>query len=342
MLAGRPAGRRYGRRIHVLHLTDRELGELLCSPFAETELVRSDGIVVAIASPHDSEVHAVALERLASLPCVVVGHGHSPADRPPYVDVVVDDAVAPVDVLLAAIEVNPIASVTLAMALRGAENRSLGQGLVAESAAYSLLQAGPEFQRWLASRPRRERPPQTEPPVLVHRAGHRLELTLNRPHVRNALDVTMRDALLEALAVPAADPTVTDIHLRGAGPVFCSGGDLDEFGAFADPASAHLVRLATSVGRAIDAVGGRVTAHLHGHCAGSGIELPAFARTVVAAPDTTLSLPETGLGLIPGAGGTVSLTRRAGRHRVALLALSGAAIDAATAAMWGLVDSIEG
>ena len=113
------AGRRYGRRIHVLHLTDGELGELLCSPFAETELVRSDGIVVAIASPDDSEVHAVALEALVSLPCIVVGHGHSPADRPPYVDVVVDDAVTPADGLLTAIEANPIASVTLAMVLRG-------------------------------------------------------------------------------------------------------------------------------------------------------------------------------------------------------------------------------
>jgi enoyl-CoA hydratase/carnithine racemase len=51
-------------------------------------------------------------------------------------------------------------------------------------------------------------------------------------------------------------------------------------------------------------------------------------------------LPEIGLGLIPGAGGTVSLTRRIGRHRVALLALSGSAVDAATAHSWGLVDEV--
>jgi enoyl-CoA hydratase/carnithine racemase len=75
-------------------------------------------------------------------------------------------------------------------------------------------------------------------------------------------------------------------------------------------------------------------------CAGSGIELPAFAGTVVAAPDTTFALPEVSLGLVPGAGGTVSLPHRIGRHRTALLALSGATIDAPTALAWGLVDRL--
>ena len=46
---------------------------------------------------------------------------------------------------------------------------------------------------------------------------------------------------------------------------------------------------------------------------GSGIELAAFTATVVAAPDTRIALPELGLGLIPGAGGTVSLPQRIGR-----------------------------
>jgi enoyl-CoA hydratase/carnithine racemase len=84
-----------------------------------------------------------------------------------------------------------------------------------------------------------------------------------------------------------------------------------------------------------------VTARLHGACYGSGIELPAFADRVVAASDTRIALPELGLGLIPGAGGTVSLPRRIGRHRTAWLALSGAAIDATTALGWGLVDEVQ-
>jgi enoyl-CoA hydratase/carnithine racemase len=130
------------------------------------------------------------------------------------------------------------------------------------------------------------------------------------------------------------------VVLRGEGPSFCSGGDLDEFGTFSDPAAAHLVRLATSIGRSIDALGSRIVALVHGPCAGSGVELPAFAGRVVARPDFTAALPEVGLGLIPGAGGTASITRRVGRHRMALLALGGGSIDAATALRWGLVDEV--
>jgi enoyl-CoA hydratase/carnithine racemase len=60
----------------------------------------------------------------------------------------------------------------------------------------------------------------------------------------------------------------------------------------------------------------------------------------VARADTEIALPELGLGLIPGAGGTVSLPRRIGRRRTAYLALSGARLDSSTAATWGLVDSV--
>jgi enoyl-CoA hydratase/carnithine racemase len=101
------------------------------------------------------------------------------------------------------------------------------------------------------------------------------------------------------------------------------------------------VRLARSAGRVLATIADRVTAHVHGSCLGSGIELPAFAGRVIAHPDTLIALPEVRMGLIPGAGGTVSLPRRIGRHRTALLALAGFTIDAATARQWGLVDEVE-
>jgi enoyl-CoA hydratase/carnithine racemase len=176
--------------------------------------------------------------------------------------------------------------------------------------------------------------------VRVTRAGDRLDLVLSRPHSRNALNRAMRDGLLEGLALAAADPSLATVVLRGEGTSFCSGGDLDEFGTFSDPAAAHLVRLGTSIGRALLALGERLVVEVHGPCAGSGVELPAFAPRVLAHPDFTAALPEVGLGLIPGAGGTVSITRRVGRHRMVLLALSGARIDAATALRWGLVDEV--
>ena len=102
----------------------------------------------------------------------------------------------------------------------------------------------------------------------------------------------------------------------GNGPAYSRGGDLDEFGTFPSPEEAHAIRLQTSIGAAIAAIADRVTFHIHGACYGSGIELPAFAHRVVAAPDTTIALPEIGLGLIPGAGGTVSITNRIGVERM--------------------------
>jgi len=234
---------------------------------------------------------------------------------------------------------NPLAATALALLLRGSETRPLDDGLLAESATYSLLQAGPEFAAWLAARPKPD-PHEEAEPVLLDRTGGRLEITLNRPHVRNALNVAMRDALLDALAVAAHDPSIDEVVLRGAGDGFCAGGDLGEFGSFPNPAVAHVVRLQTSIGRAIALLRDRVTVHLHGACLGSGIELPAFAGRVVAAPSTTIGLPEVGLGLIPGAGGTWSITQRIGRWRTAQLALTGARIPAATALEWGLVDEV--
>jgi enoyl-CoA hydratase/carnithine racemase len=277
-----------------------------------------------------------------ALPHVVVG---TTADAEPWAHaaaVACDAVVHPGDPLLVAIDAavqhHPVASLALARVLRGTEQRTVAEGLEVESRAYSELQGASEFERWLASHQRKQRGQEGDP-IRLERDGSVLRITLQRPHVRNALDAPMQQALCDAFAI-AADPAIARVELRGDGPDFCSGGDLDEFGTFESPEAAHLLRLERSVGRAIDAVRDKVVAHLHGACAGSGIELPAFAGRVVAAPDTRISLPEVALGLIPGAGGTVSLPRRIGRHRTALLGLSGQPIDAATAAAWGLVDEV--
>ncbi len=153
----------------------------------------------------------------------------------------------------------------------------------------------------------------------------------------------MRDGLAEALAVAAADPDVVGLELHGEGRAFCAGGDIDEFGSRADPAAAHVVRLQRSVARVLhhlSRLGKATVAYLHGTTFGSGIELAALCDTVIAAEDTVIALPEIGLGLIPGAGGTASLPRRIGRLRTAWLAFSGVQIDAATAQSWGLVDEV--
>ncbi|BBY06618.1 enoyl-CoA hydratase/isomerase family protein [Mycobacterium noviomagense] len=216
-------------------------------------------------------------------------------------------------------------------------------GVVTESLAYSTLQAGPEFARWLAERGPAQLPEMPDP-VLSVRDGNTLRITFNRPQRHNAFSTDARSALLEALTVAQLDTSVQEVVLTGNGPSFCSGGDLAEFGTFDDPASAHLARTRHSPALVLDAIAARLgsacRAEVHGRVLGSGLEMAAFCGRVVCRPDAVFGLPELSLGLIPGAGGTVSVTRRIGRWRTAYLVLSGTNIDPDTALQWGLVDAI--
>ncbi|MGO9927914.1 MAG: enoyl-CoA hydratase/isomerase family protein [Mycobacterium sp.] len=215
-------------------------------------------------------------------------------------------------------------------------------GVVTESLAYSTLQAGPEFARWLAQRGP-ARMPDIADPVRLRRDGDTLHIAFNRPGRHNAFSTDARAALLEALTVAQLDPSVAGIVLSGNGPSFCSGGDLGEFGTFADPAGAHLARTRHSPALALDSLTARLgrscRAEVHGRVMGSGLEMAAFCGWIAARGDSVFGLPELSLGLIPGAGGTVSVTRRIGRWRTAYLVLSGRTIGVDTALAWGLVDS---
>jgi enoyl-CoA hydratase len=317
--------------------------DLLRSPFALEDLGGSEAFVVD-ATGATVELGAVAAT-LRTLPCVTVAvaPGPSPERTPAWVapfDVVVTED--EVDDLTAAIRRSPVASLALAQLLRVGEALDVWTGLFAESTVYSMLQAGPEFARWLAARPAGRAHSQVEPTLIVARVGARVHVTLNRPTVHNAFGAAMRDELVATLRTVVADPSVAEVRVDGAGPSFCSGGDLDEFGTLPDPATAHLVRMTRSPAWWLAQCAARTSASLHGACIGAGIELAAFARDVTAAEDAFFQLPEVAFGLVPGAGGTVSLPRRIGRQRTAWLALSGRRIDATTALAWGLVDRVSG
>lgn len=216
-------------------------------------------------------------------------------------------------------------------------------GVIAESLAYSTLQSGHEFARWLTERGPAE-VPELRDPVVAERDEAKLFVRFNRPQRHNAFSTDGRAALLEALDVARHDPSITELVLSGNGRSFCSGGDLAEFGRFADPASAHLARTRHSPALLLDELtarlGRRCRAEVHGQVLGSGLEMSAYCGWVRSHPDAVFGLPELSLGLIPGAGGTVSITRRIGRWRTAYLMLSGQRLDAATALEWGLVDEV--
>ena len=265
---------------------------------------------------------------------VVVGVGRPDEAALPWLTTVATPG--DLDAIAATVRAAPLASVTLAGLLELTAQVPVADGLVAESLAYSMLLAGPEFRSWRDRTPVRPVPVDDDP-VLLDRTGDVLTITLNRPARHNAFGRAVRDGLLAGLEVAAADPEV-EVVLRGNGRSFCSGGDLDEFGSAVDVATAHLVRLRQSAAYAVHELRDRVRAVVHGACIGAGVEVPSFAGVVQAHDDASFWLPELGMGLVPGAGGTVGISRRIGRWRTALMALTNRPIDVATALDWGLVD----
>lgn len=341
-------------------LTPTELLGLIADGLDDTVFDRASGapvVLIDLAEDHSSQDLRRVTQRMSTVPLVVIGVAREAAvdsDASGFDLLVCSDETAPapwvacgdsldtvVGDLVASIASSPDASVALAQLLRAAESATPADAVVAESWVYSLLQTGPVHCRWLESNDSRTRRPRPERAVLVERRGEVLAVTLDRPEVHNAYGAKMRDELVDALRMVSVDESIAHVVLRGNGPSFCSGGDLDEFGTTPSAVEAHDIRIRRNAGIALAAVADRVEARVHGTCVGAGVELPAFASVVVADPETTFQLPEISMGLVPGAGGTSSIPRRTGRHRAAFLALSGRPIDAATARDWGLIDRIE-
>lgn len=234
---------------------------------------------------------------------------------------------------------SPNAAAVAVQLLRALEGLPAERALVQESFCYGLLQGSAEYAGWLAARDASARPSPAGR-LIVERRDCTLVITLDRPWARNAIDRSLRDALCEALAVAAADPEIRAVRLRASGSAFSVGGELEEFGTTRDPATAHLIRSRTLPALAIAPVARMLDAHVQGACVGAGLEMAAFAAKLTAAPQAWFQLPELSMGLIPGAGGCVSVPGRIGRQRAALLILSGRRINAETALRWGLIDAI--
>ena len=244
--------------------------------------------------------------------------------------------------LIENIQQAPRAATICVHLLRATESLAIEDALIAESFAYATVQAGAEFQAWRLENPAAPSTVQVDkgPAVLIERHHDALHLTLNRAANRNGMTVEMRDALCEALQLVLADDSIARVRLDARGKCFSTGGDLTEFGSAPDTATAHVVRSLALPGRLLHRCATRVTVEVHGACIGSGIEFPAFASRVQARANAWFQLPELKYGLIPGAGGCVSVARRIGRQRTAWMVLSGERIDARTALEWGLVDAL--
>ena len=307
-------------------------------------------------------VASVDLDRLlidgiaaaAGAPAVVVDVGDDPADDVgaalaafPVVAVALgaggeswDLALDDPGPALEGLRANPQAAVVAAQTLRLGPRLGAGDALLAESLAYATLQAGAEHARWLSGRGRRTRRDLDQPRIDVSDDGCSVTVTLDRPRLLNLFDAAMRDQLVDVLKALVAGADGRPVVITGAGGNFCAGGDPAEFGTVEDPATAHLIRSRANAAPWMAAVAGRTAAQIDGACVGAGIELAAFCATVTATDRARFRLPELSMGLIPGAGGTVSIPARIGRQRTLAWLLTDAEIDAHTAQRWGLVDNL--
>ena len=162
-------------------------------------------------------------------------------------------------------------------------------------------------------------------------------VTLNRPYQLNAYNVRMRDDLHQVLLAVYDDPEVRAMVLAGAGRAFSTGGDVSEFGTAPSPIVARWVRFRRDVWGLLRGLPIPTVAAVHGFTVGGGLEMALLCDVIVAADDTRICLPETGLGMIPGVAGTQTVSRRAGLAHALDFCLTGRWIDANEALRIGLV-----
>lgn len=287
----------------------------------------------------------VAIDRAGTLPdldpglfdALVTTRCDAPA---PWISVAPERFAAQIERVRAGAAKAPIAATMLARLLRIGADLPFDAALELESLAYSVLLGGGEFAAWLRARGAVAADHQDQPPVRYERDGDAVTLVLASPGNRNAMTAAMRDALFEGLANVVEDPSQPRLVLRGEGACFSVGGHLAEFGTATDLARAHLVRSMRSCAALLHRLGDRAEVRVHGACIGSGLEIAAAAARRSAAPGSFVQLPELAMGLIPGAGGTVSVARAIGRHRLMWMALGNFRVGAEQARRWGLFDAI--
>ncbi len=179
------------------------------------------------------------------------------------------------------------------------------------------------------------------PTVLFEKSGGLAYITLNRPEALNAYSVRMRDDLYEVLSAVTWDDEIRVVILKGAGErAFCAGADLKEFMTATSAVKARQIRVARDLWRLFLAVRQPLIAALHGFVLGSGMEMALLSDLRIASTDAVFGLPEVGLGIIPGAGGTQSLPRIMGLSRSLDMLLTNRRIDANEAYNSGLVNRV--
>lgn len=165
-----------------------------------------------------------------------------------------------------------------------------------------------------------------------------LLLRLNRPEKRNALATPLLVAVATAIGRASIDPAVRAAVITGSDTAFAAGADIDELAA--SMATDPIVGPRFEAWRIIRSFRKPLLAAVEGWCLGAGAELMMCCDIVVAGQGARFGQPETNLGIIPGAGGTATLTRLVGRALAMRMVLTGEPIDADLALGSGLIGEV--
>lgn len=171
--------------------------------------------------------------------------------------------------------------------------------------------------------------------------GHTAVLTISRPSALNALNSTVLAELDAALGEVRADTECRALIITGDGEkAFAAGADIAEMRDLGPDEAVGFARRGQAVFRAIEELPIPVIAAVNGYALGGGCELALACDIRIAAENARFAQPETGLGIIPGFGGSVRLPATVGRARAAYLILTGRQVSAADALSMGLVSEV--
>lgn len=161
---------------------------------------------------------------------------------------------------------------------------------------------------------------------------------LNRPHVRNALNLSVRKELATAFRAFVDDGDLRCVVLTGDETSFAAGADIDDMATLSaiEMYHRHTERLWNAVGECPVPV----IAAVNGFALGGGLELAMNADIIIAGRSARFGQPEVRVGIMPGAGGTQRLTRAVGKFQAMYLCLTGDLINAQDAWLSGLVSKV--
>lgn len=179
--------------------------------------------------------------------------------------------------------------------------------------------------------------------VTLQIENHIATLTINRPEALNALNgQVLKELEAHLTALKSQFPaTVRGLIVTGAGEkAFVAGADIKEISALSGHDAVHFAERGQRIFRQLELLPFPTIAAVNGFALGGGLELALSCDFIYAADSAKLGLPETNLGLIPGFGGTVRLSRVVGVNRARELIFSAGTVGAADALQMGLVNKV--